>query len=205
MKLFFVRHAESVANLNAVLASRLDYPLSDLGNRQAELLADVFYRHFTTDAILSSPLRRARQTASYFSELSGIKIITVPELTEQHLGKFSGLSYDEVEKMGDYCLDRTKRWDWIPAGGGESYKMISERVMLFFRYVETLPYSSVLIVTHAVTMRLIHAVLTNSLPVYPETIAKNGEIWKIDFTEIGKQHTIEVLDYTGSLATDHSE
>ncbi len=50
-----------------------------------------------------------------------------------------------------------------------------------------------LLVTHAVTLRMIMATLEQTLPDYPHEIAKNGEIWKLRFTGIGKIHQVESI------------
>jgi 2,3-bisphosphoglycerate-dependent phosphoglycerate mutase/probable phosphoglycerate mutase len=42
-------------------------------------------------------------------------------------------------------------------------------------------------------MRLIRAVLENTLPRYPEAIADNGEIWQVDYSEQGQKHAIKSL------------
>lgn len=208
INLFIIRHTESEANCRKILASQQEYGLSQIGHRQAAIIAKKFFSEspcLIPDAIYVSPLKRAEETAEYFSEISDIKPITADELIEQHLGRYSGMTYDELENEPDYCHDKMKRWNWIPAGGGESYKMIAERLLPFFKRLEKTEYKSVLIVTHAVTMRMIHSILTDSMPVYPEIIARNGEIWKTDFRQTGMQHKIEVLDYTGMLATDWKE
>ncbi|MDC7241319.1 MAG: histidine phosphatase family protein, partial [Spirochaetales bacterium] len=83
--------------------------------------------------------------------------------------------------------------DWIPEGGGESYAMIADRVKSFFSSFDPEDDRNVLVVTHAVTFRLIRAVLENTLPLYPESFPNNGEIWKVDFRGVGKRHEIESL------------
>jgi broad specificity phosphatase PhoE len=47
-----------------------------------------------------------------------------------------------------------------------------------------------LCVTHAVTMRLVYAVLADMLPSYPDWIPENGDIWEVDFTASGTPHEI---------------
>ncbi|MBN1499856.1 MAG: histidine phosphatase family protein [Spirochaetes bacterium] len=208
MILFIVRHAESTANNREILASQQDFPLSEKGHRQAGTIAKKFFSEnklLIPDVIFASPLTRAKETASYFSAICGAEIVTAVELIEQHLGRFSGMTYKELESESEYCHEKTKRWNWIPDGGGESYEMVAERLIPFFRNLENRDYENVLIVTHAVTMRMIHAIITDSMPSYPENIARNGEIWKVSFTKTGSRHLIEVLDYSGVLATEWKE
>ena len=196
---FFVRHAESTANVNEILASQLDYPLSERGHRQSETIATAFLADFRIDHIYASPLLRAIQTAEYF-QLDGHPNITIDQrLIEQNLGRFAGLTYEQINQIPEYQHDRGKRWDWIPEGGGESYRMVAERVRSFLEHLWTAK-RSVLICTHAVTLRLIYSVLTASEPAYPLEIAKNGEIWQVTPGKIGKSPSITVLDYGEQLS-----
>ena len=76
--------------------------------------------------------------------------------------------------------------------------MIAMRLAPFFRDLELLAGHSILFVTHAVTMRLIKAHLEQTLPEYPREIAKNGEIWKTQFTQLGNRHVVESIFLGGS-------
>ncbi|HPR82239.1 MAG TPA: histidine phosphatase family protein [Pontiellaceae bacterium] len=198
--LYFMRHARSEANLKDILASRLDFPLTEEGLRDAEAIAREFAAVASVDRIVSSPLIRARQTARPFAEACGLTVQTDERLTEQHLGIFSGLTYAELDTRPDYMHDRAQRWTWVPAGGGESYQMIADRLRPFFLDLESMTGSSILFVTHAVTMRLIRATLEQTLPEYPQTIAKNGEIWKVSYTQYGAPHRVESIFLGGSAA-----
>lgn len=71
--------------------------------------------------------------------------------------------------------------------------MIAHRVQSFFDSFSMENPDRILIVTHAVTFRLIRAVLENTLPEYPESFPNNGEIWKVNFKGSGKHHSIESL------------
>ena len=106
---------------------------------------------------------------------------------------FAGLTYAELDERPDYMHDRTQRWTWVPEGGGESYEMIARRLEPFFQSLEKLDGESILVVTHAVTMRLIRAILEQTLPEYPSEIAKNGEIWKVQLAGLGNLHQVESL------------
>ncbi|WP_020612884.1 histidine phosphatase family protein [Sediminispirochaeta bajacaliforniensis] len=193
MILYFIRHAESVANKKRILASRLPYHLTAEGKHDADLIASELKRETSLDRIISSPLVRAVETAESFGKAFSLPIETDDRLSEYDLGIFSGKGYDEVKTIESYESDPLNRWDWCPEGG-ESYAMIAARVKDFLHSVEELPANQkVLIVTHAVALRLIHAVLKHTLPHYPATFPNNGEIWKVDFTKTGKVHEIESL------------
>jgi broad specificity phosphatase PhoE len=196
--IYFIRHAQSEANLRDILASRRDFPLTEKGRRDAEAIAGEFKQLAELDRIISSPLLRARQTAEPIAEAFGLEVETDERLTEQELGIFAGLTYAELDERPDYMHDRTQRWHWVPEGGGESYEMIARRLEPFFESLEHLDGESLLFVTHAVTLRLIKATLEQTLPDYPREIAKNGEIWKTNFTKPGDAHVVESLFLGGS-------
>lgn len=203
--LYFIRHAESTANMKDILASRLDFPLSEKGFSDARKIAAAFTRNVRLDRIISSPLLRAKQTAEVFAREANLEVEIHTALIEQHLGRFSGMNYHELENHADYEHDRARRWDWIPAGGGESYAMIAERLRPFFEELSHGSQQHVLVVTHAVTLRLVRALLENTIPAYPKEIAKNGEIWETEFYGLGIRHHIRSLFPDESAMTSHRE
>jgi len=195
--LFLIRHAESVANAANLLAGRKDFPLTAAGKSDAATLAEDFASSRKVDAIWCSPLLRAQQTAAPFVLACDAPLRLDERLQEQHLGRFSGLSYLEVEADPAYCRQRNARWDWVPEGGGESYRMIAERVQSFLQelreHCANEGLQKVLLVTHAVTLRLFRACLENTLPLYPETIAGNGEVWSALLTPRGEATSVKTI------------
>lgn len=192
--LYVIRHAESEANAKRLLASRLPFPLTAAGRAEAETIAVQFAGIAALDRIVSSPLVRAVETAEPFGRVFGLPVETDERLAEQDLGAFSGLGYDEVKTMNDYERDATARWDWTPRGGGESYRMIADRVRDFLGALEDRPDGErLLLVTHAVALRLMRALLEDTLPAYPKDFPNNGEIWKLRYAGLGKRHEIESI------------
>ncbi|MDF7823893.1 histidine phosphatase family protein [Pontiellaceae bacterium B12227] len=191
--IYFIRHAQSEANLKDILASRKDFPLTEKGAADAEAIAAEFKSIAALDRIVCSPLLRAQQTAEPIAKAFGLEVETDERIIEQELGVFAGMTYAELEERPDYMHERSKRWNWVPAGGGESYEMIARRLEPFFQSLESMEGENILFVTHAVTLRLIKAHLEQTLPEYPYEIAKNGEIWKINFTGFGNTHEVESI------------
>jgi HAD superfamily hydrolase (TIGR01509 family) len=196
-RLYVMRHCESEANRLDILAARTDYPLSEKGKEQAERVADRFLSEHRLDRIISSPLSRAMQTAEPFSRATGVSIETDEALLEHELGVFTGLSKKEIAARGDYPTEKRGRWRWRPEGG-ETYEEIYERVARFL-LTEVLggPGESILLTSHAITMRMIRAFLENSAPLYPEQIAENGEIWEIPFHGLGHPQPVRELRLRG--------
>jgi broad specificity phosphatase PhoE len=204
-KLFLIRHGESEANKNRILASRLTVPLTEAGRKDAKQIAEELIELYSIDRIVCSPLVRAKQTAEPFAEQFHLPIEIDERVVEQELGRYTGMNYDEVKKEKQYESDPLKRWDWVPADGGESYKMVAERLLSFFKSLEQdSKEETLLIVTHAVAFRLIRAILENSLPIYPKNFPNNGEIWKVDYTKLGDFHKIESLFLGNSRTFIHN-
>ncbi|MCP4163952.1 MAG: histidine phosphatase family protein [Deltaproteobacteria bacterium] len=192
--LFLIRHAESEANKKRILASRLPFPLTSAGKADADLIASELKELTQIGRIITSPLVRAKETADSFKKQYSIEPEIDDRISEQELGIFSGMTYDEVMTHSKYESDSQNRWNWIPEGGGESYSIIADRVTEFFSSLEKNPADeNILIVTHAVTFRLIKAILENTLPEYPTSFPNNGEIWKVRFKRLGHKHEIESI------------
>lgn len=202
--LYMIRHAESEANKKRIMASRLPFPLTTSGKADADLIASQLKDIVSIDKIISSPLIRANQTAESFATVFNLEIIVDQRIQEQELGRYSGMSYDEVKQEPQYEKGTHKRWDWIPEGGGESYFDIAKRITSFFNDLDLDSNSNVLIVTHAVAFRLIRAVLEDSLPKYPENFPNNGEIWKVNFEGVGHHHSIESIFLGNSHSFIHN-
>jgi broad specificity phosphatase PhoE len=198
--IYFIRHAQSEANLKGILASRQDFPLTEKGRQEAVLIASELKDIARLDRIFCSPLIRAQQTAQPIAEAFGLNVETNERITEQDLGVFSGMTYAELDDCPDYMHERSKRWEWIPEGGGESYEMIANRLKPFFQSLESFEGDGILSVTHAVTLRIIKATLEQTLPDYPRDIARNGEIWKVRFKGLGNIHEVESIFLGSSKA-----
>ena len=108
------RHGESDWNAAGRWQGHADRPLTDLGRRQAaelaERLADV-----RLDAVYSSDLRRARETAEPVAERQGLEVRALPALREVDVGGWSGLSRPEVARRFPEAFARWR-------GGGQGWE-----------------------------------------------------------------------------------
>ena len=94
-KLILIRHGESLGNASRRLLGHTDLDLSELGYRQAEAAADALEKE-KIDAIYSSDLLRAYNTAVPHADRRGLNIITSKKLREMMLGDWEGKSVDDV-------------------------------------------------------------------------------------------------------------
>lgn len=127
-KLYFLRHGQSMGNLERRFLGHTDLPLSDLGKKQAERVAEVL-GGYGFDAIYSSDLLRARETAAPLAARLGIPVIPVPALREIDAGLWEGLSFPEI------CASYADSYHTFRADigvarpdGGESTQEVADRV-----------------------------------------------------------------------------
>ncbi len=131
-RLFLVRHGSTAANeqLPFVLQGcEIDGPLTETGLRQAAALARGL-RDFEIDAIYSSPLLRARQTAGAIAEGRALEVIPVHDLRECSVGRWEGMSWDVInaqqpDEHKNFFADPVN----TPHPGGESYGDVHRRAV----------------------------------------------------------------------------
>ncbi len=93
-RLFLVRHGQSAGNATGRFGGHSPTPLSELGHRQAELTAQTLVKE-GIEAIYSSDLLRAVQTAKPLTEILDLPIIMTSAFRERKVGVLEGLTFDE--------------------------------------------------------------------------------------------------------------
>jgi broad specificity phosphatase PhoE len=95
----FVRHGESVGNVESRWQGQSDYVLTEKGRAQARALAQRWKSEGVRfNLIISSPLVRARETAEIIAAALDAKVELDPILMERHIGEMEGLTAEEVRK-----------------------------------------------------------------------------------------------------------
>ena len=149
-----IRHAESVWNADDRWQGHADPPLSARGAAQAEALAKTLAREHA-DALLSSDLRRAWQTAEILGRALGLAPRPDPRLRELDVGRWAGLTRSEIAALDPDLLRRFEAEDpAVRAGGGESRAEIRARVRAAFRSLaQEHPGARLIVVTHLGVVR----------------------------------------------------
>jgi probable phosphoglycerate mutase len=156
MGLFYlVRHGETEWNAENRFCGRTDVPLSEAGRRQAKSLAERL-KPIPFEALYSSPLARALETACLISESSGLEPILDERLVELDYGQWEGRTLAEIMKNHPEAF---QAWDANPAQvappGGESGLEAQQRVVSFLvSLVARHPQGHVLVVLHKTVCRL---------------------------------------------------
>jgi probable phosphoglycerate mutase len=127
-RLYLVRHGQSAGNAEGRFGGHSPTPLSELGRKQAAVTADLLARE-RIDAIYSSDLLRAVETAKPLANLLGMPIIETPIFRERHVGVLEGLTFDESKEMypDDYYALIHRRINHTITEG-ESYRDLLDRV-----------------------------------------------------------------------------
>jgi probable phosphoglycerate mutase len=126
-RLFLLRHGQTAWNAEARIQGQMDIPLDATGLWQAERLA-LALQGEGIQAIVSSDLQRAGQTAAPLARATGLAVQRDAALRERGFGHFEGSTYAEIEARWP---EDTLRWrlrepDFGP-GGGEALQAFHDR------------------------------------------------------------------------------
>ena len=127
-RLYLIRHGQSAGNAEGRFGGHGPTPLSDLGKKQAEMTAKLLAKE-GINAIYSSDLHRAVQTAQPLAKLLNLQIHTSPAFRERHVGVLEGLTFDESKDQfpGDYYALVNRSVNHV-ISGGESYRHLLRRI-----------------------------------------------------------------------------
>jgi len=153
-RFLLIRHAESEWNAAGRWQGQADPPLSARGLAQAEALARELAGE-RADALWSSDLRRARETAAPIAEALGLQPGFEPRLRELDIGSWTGCTRSEILTRDPEALLRFEAGDPEQrAGGAESRAAIRIRVRgLFAELCEQNPGRYLIVVTHRGVLR----------------------------------------------------
>lgn len=158
---YLIRHGETEWNRTNRWQGHTDEPLNERGRAQSRRLADRLRAegvHF--DAIYSSDLQRAWETATIIGSTLGITPQPLQELREIDVGWWSGLTEAEVAARDPEMFERLASGEDVARGGAERRLDLYTRVVgAIERLMAEYPKQTIAIVTHGgpVRMVLLHA------------------------------------------------
>jgi glucosyl-3-phosphoglycerate phosphatase len=147
-RVVFWRHGRTRWNAELRFQGQTDIDLDDVGRAQADKAAALLAAVGPT-RIISSDLRRARDTARPLAMLTGLDVSTDVRLRETFAGVWEGLTFEEISR--DYPVEQM-RWERdepnVRAGGGETRTEVAERISsAVLEAVAELPAGGTLVVT----------------------------------------------------------
>ncbi len=197
--IIFVRHGESESNVAKIQANELDkYPLTARGRIQVERLTQEL-ASVRPNALYSSPVLRAAETAGIISQALNIPVQVNRALTERDWGKANGTIVSTFEEEVELCLAADRY-------GIESIASVTKRVVGF---MEGLGSGVSVAVTHADVIRgaVVHALGINhdefsSYGIVPEkatmTVVKVSQ-GKFEVVAIGSPRATDTILRTTDL------
>lgn len=157
--IYIVRHGETVANAQGVLQGLKDYPLTEVGEKQAKERARDF-KHIHFDAVFSSDLLRAKRTAQIITLERKLAVQTKEALRERHFGHFEGQPYHVIAEAHKELLEQYKtltdreKFKFKFEKFVESDEELAGRFITLLREIAVaMPGKTVLMVSHGGIMR----------------------------------------------------
>lgn len=156
----FIRHGETDWNLEGRWQGQADVPLNANGLAQAEILARQVRARYQLDAIYSSDLQRARQTAEPLAQATGLPVVLDPRLREIHQGEWQGMLVTDIRaRYGQQFADRhSDPWRVAPPGGETAAQVRSRLEAALIGIRAAHPHGTVAVVTHGFIMAVARVV-----------------------------------------------
>lgn len=191
MRLVIVRHGVTDWNAGGRLQGRTDIPLNEEGSRQAEAIARRL-AGYGLDRILSSPMRRAMETARPAARTTGLPLEVLETLVEADMGLWEGLTWEEIRTRYPALLAERDRVGLSYKGhGGESVLEVMARSRGILEQLKReCAGKTVCVVTHASPARHLVAAATLD-PEHRKLRMRNASV---SILRIGAAVEVECLD-----------
>lgn len=175
---YFVRHGQTVWNVENKICGATDIALTEQGHEQAiETGKKILAEGIQADEILYSPLQRAADTAKHISEITGIPARVEPRLKEQNFGKWESTPRNGV----DFKL--AKQSFVCSYEGGESMLRLAQRIYNLLDDIKTeSDEKTYILVAHNGIARVIQSYFTDMTnEEFAGYGVKNCEVVRYDF------------------------
>jgi broad specificity phosphatase PhoE len=154
--MFLVRHGRTVWNKEQIFRGHRDVPLDEVGKDQARLAASRL-RNEPIDAIYSSPLSRAYQTAEAIAQPHGLDVRVDERFTDLHFGIWEGKRRSDVAQqypdLYDQWLHEPHR---VAFPGGDTLDVVAARALQALgTLVNRHPGGTIAIVSHRVVLKVV--------------------------------------------------
>ena len=154
-ELILARHGQTEWNVGKIFRGRVDVNLDEVGVKQAELLGK-YLSNCELEAVYSSPLKRALDTATIVARYHKVDVHTAGGLIDLDYGKWQSLPEQEVKRLYPALLNK---WHNNPhkvrMPGGESLEDVRGRVIELVDDVLSKYQSRVLLVSHRVVLKVL--------------------------------------------------
>lgn len=150
-KIYLVRHAECIGNIENRLTGCCDFELTEKGKEQAIKLKEEL-KDKKIDCIYSSPYKRTIGTIKLIAEFKGIDIVTDKDLSEMNMGDYDGYQYEEVNKI-DYSILHNSKKEICGIPNQESTSHVEQRIFnAIIKIAEQNKNKNILICSHGIAI-----------------------------------------------------
>ncbi|CAA0131701.1 Bifunctional protein [Mycolicibacterium vanbaalenii] len=164
-RLLLLRHGQTELSVQRRYSGRGNPALTDLGARQAEAAAQYLGVKGGIAAVVSSPLRRAHDTASAAAGQLGLDVVVDDDLIETDFGAWEGLTFGEAAERDPELHRSWLRDTSVPPPGGESFDAVAARVRSAQqRIIAEHSGQTVLVVSHVTPIKTLLRVALDAGP-----------------------------------------
>lgn len=164
-RLLLLRHGQTELSVQRRYSGRGNPELTDLGARQAEAAAQYLGVNGGIAAVVSSPLRRAHDTASAAAGKLGLDVVVDEDLIETDFGAWEGLTFGEAAQRDPELHRSWLRDTSVPPPGGESFDAVATRVRIAQqRIITEHSGQTVLVVSHVTPIKTLLRVALDAGP-----------------------------------------
>jgi broad specificity phosphatase PhoE len=193
-KLILARHGETAWNVEKVFRGRADVNLDEVGIKQAQLLGK-YLSNWELEAIYSSPIKRALDTANIVARYQGVAVRIAEGLIDFDYGEWQSLPEQEVKRLYPAVFNE---WHKSPhkvrMPGGESLEDVRRRAVEVVKDILSRHRNNLLLVSHRVVVKVLICYLLG---------LDNSHFWDIS-QDVGG---ITVFDYADGrfVLTRHND
>lgn len=153
-RFLLLRHGQTELSVERRYSGRGNPALTELGRRQADAAAAYLAGRRGVDAVISSPLQRAYDTAATAAKTLGLDVTVDEDLVETDFGAWEGLTFGEVSQRDPELHGRWLQDTSVEPPGGESFDTVAHRVRRARnRIIADHGASTVLVVSHVTPIK----------------------------------------------------
>ncbi|GEK34310.1 histidine phosphatase family protein [Kurthia sibirica] len=172
-RIYVARHGETDWNRLGKLQGATDIPLNDSGREQARACG-LYFETIPVDAIFTSPLKRASETAKIINEQLNVPIIEISEFRERTFGDAEGMTYEE----------RSKVYPRKNYPNQEHFKAFKKRLIIGLEKINiAYPEGNVLLVAHGAVIHTLFQIVENDDFFPSNARLSNGGVSTVSFED----------------------
>jgi ribonuclease H / adenosylcobalamin/alpha-ribazole phosphatase len=153
-----LRHGQTPYSTERRFAGRADIGLTTVGEQQAAAAATRLGKLGRVDAVVSSPLSRARLTAGAVADACGAEVAVEEGFAETDFGDWDGLTFAEASERDPAVLEAWLASSAVAPPGGESFVAVRERVLAgLSRLLAANQGRTVVVVSHVTPIKILLA------------------------------------------------